>query len=81
MSKLSQAAFSEDSFKFVGPRTEPLDFQVSTIGPQVSQLLIVAPQPNRPLEVFREQADLIFQAFSTVWNEPRQVIGKDVCIR
>jgi hypothetical protein len=79
--QFQQSIRNDDSFKFIAPNSEPLEFQVMTAGPQVTQLLIVAPLPNRPLDVFSEQADLIFKAFQSVWNEPRQVIAKDVCIR
>ena len=70
--------------KFLAKRTEPLVVQVGQAGPQVGQLLIVAPEPTQPFESFVQQAETVCAAFESVWITPQQqvqIINRDACIR
>jgi len=61
--------------------SEPLRVQVQIVGPQVSQLLIIAESPRRGLEHFIEEATIVTEVFRAVWPGPRQIISRDVTIR
>lgn len=70
--------------KFFAKRTEPLEVHVGQAGPQVGQLLIVAPQPTQPFESFIQQAETVCGAFQSAWIAPQQqmqIISRDACIR
>jgi hypothetical protein len=62
-------------------RDLPLEVRVGPVGPQVSQLLITAPNPNRLLEDFMDECDGIISAYREVWKEPVQIIGRDCTVR
>lgn len=66
-----------------GRQAPPLNVQVGRVQPNapVGQLLIVAPHPARPIELFEEEATLICDAFSQVWDAPFQILSRDCTIR
>lgn len=51
-------------------------------GQPFGQVLVLAPQPNRPVDVFREEAQEVIRAFEQVWPcSPRQVVRSDATLR
>ncbi len=64
-------------------RREPtsLRVQVGEAQQPLGQLLIVAAHPNRPLQLFQEDAGLVCAAFSAVWPARTQVVARDCTIR
>lgn len=59
-----------------------LEISVIAIGPQVGQLVIVAPNPKRSLELFIQEAEAVIEAFTGTWPAlNRQVIKSDATIR
>lgn len=63
-------------------RPEPLEVLVKQAGPQVGQLLILAPQPTQPVESFIQQSEAVCRGFQNVWQHPQaQIINRDACIR
>jgi hypothetical protein len=59
----------------------PLQITVGLVGPGIGQLLIAAPQPNRPLVSFIEEAEMIVQAYRRVWPAPVQMVRRDCTLR
>ena len=59
----------------------PLQITVGLVGPGLGQLLIAAPQPNRPLVSFIEEAEMIVQAYRRVWPAPVQIVRRDCTLR
>ena len=79
---ISSAAYSEREFVVARQTPTPLEIKIIVIGPQIGQLLIIAPQPGRSLEVLQAEADDIAKAFSNVWPAPsRQILACDATIR
>lgn len=73
---------TDKSLKFVSVKPEPLEVTISEPGPQVAQLLVVAPNPTQPLESFIQQAETVCQGFSQVWEiDQQQIVGRDACVR
>lgn len=73
---------TEKHLRFIAVKPDPLEVTVGAPGPQIAQLLIVAPNPTQPSESFVQQAETICQAFSNIWRVPqRQIISRDACIR
>ena len=66
---------------FVSTKGGSLDVRVGLAGPQVSQLLILSSGQTLPKESFIESADAVCEAFTEVWQEPKQVIHCDSCLR
>lgn len=59
-----------------------LQISVSTLEPQSGQVLIVAPNPKAPMEVFIQEAEAALSAFEAVWPaQNRQIIKSDATIR
>lgn len=59
-----------------------LDIRVAALGPPVGQLVIVAPQPGRPLSLFAKEAEAIVAAFDLAWPQKgRQVVSCDATLR
>lgn len=60
----------------------PLQLRVVIPAPQAPmvQLLILAANPARPLEVFIEEAESITEAFLTTWGGRRQVVARDCAV-
>jgi len=67
----------------VGRRSPtPLEIQVAAIGPSAGQLLILAPQPQRALSLFAQEAEAIVAAFDSTWQpQRRQVLSCDCALR
>ena len=59
----------------------PLHITVGLVGPGIGQLLIAAPQPNRPLVSFIEDAEMVVHAYRRVWSGPIQVVRRDCTLR
>lgn len=60
----------------------PLQITVIASAPQVGQLVVVAPHPKRPLDLFVKEAIAIVEAFNATWPvQLRQVISCDATIR
>ncbi len=59
----------------------PLHVTVGLVGPGIGQLLIAAPQPNRPLVSFIEDAEWVVQAYRRVWPGPIQLVRRDCTLR
>ena len=59
----------------------PLQVTVGLVGPGIGQLLIGAPQPNRPLISFVEDAEMVVNAYRRVWPGPIQVVRRDCTLR
>jgi hypothetical protein len=59
----------------------PLHVTVGLVGPAIGQLLIAAPQPNRPLVSFIEDSEIIVQAYRRVWPGPIQILRRDCTLR
>jgi hypothetical protein len=62
--------------------TQPLEIKIGSVGPQLAQLLVVAPNPNRAFEIFIEETDEVVSAFNKTWMEQNfQIIHCDAAIR
>jgi hypothetical protein len=59
----------------------PVHVTVGLVGPGIGQLLIAAPQPNRPLVSFIEDAEAVVQAYRRVWPGPIQIVRRDCTLR
>jgi len=60
----------------------PLQILVASNEAQMGQLLITAPQPKGPLDLFIKEAEAAIQAYESVWQAPnRQLIHVDSTIR
>ncbi len=59
----------------------PLEVKVAQAGPQVGQLVIIAPHPRRLLSLFIEEAQAICEAFRHVWPGKFQIVSRDCTIR
>jgi hypothetical protein len=73
-----------ESNRILASRKEPtpLQIQVETVGPQVAQVLVIAPNPNRAFEVFVEEANAAIGAFKNTWiRQSIQIISSDATIR
>lgn len=64
-----------------GRQAPPLEVRIGPIGPQVSQLLITAPNPNRQLIDFVMECEDIVVAYKEIWHEPAQILRRDCTIR
>jgi len=60
----------------------PLEITVGALNlPNTGQLIIVAPLPNRPVNVFIQEAEAVAEAFLSTWNYQFLIIGSDTAIR
>jgi hypothetical protein len=60
----------------------PLQIKVIASGPPVvGQLLVLAPNPDRNLEVFGKESEAIVRAFQATWPDIRQIIARDCTLR
>jgi hypothetical protein len=59
----------------------PLHVTVGLVGPGIGQLLIAAPQPNRALVSFIEDAEMVVAAYRRVWPGPMQIVRRDCTLR
>jgi hypothetical protein len=78
-----QKVINEEN-KLVLIREKPTPLQI-TLGlvnaPNIGQMIIIAPNPNRPINVFINEAETVAQAFLSVWNAPYQVLASDTSIK
>ena len=59
----------------------PIWVRLAIVGPQVCQLLIVAEQPDRPLDLFKREVVAICDAYKHTWEVPKQFVVRDVTVR
>lgn len=58
-----------------------LDIRVAVLGPPVGQLVIVAPEPGRPLSLFAKEAEAVVAAFDLTWPQKgRQIVACDATL-
>ena len=72
-----------DNQKLIGTRIAnmPLQISIGALGPQVGQILIVAPElRNRSVEGFSHEANDVASIFSQIWPQ-RQIVGCDATVR
>lgn len=78
---ISNAVYGEKEFVVVRQGQPPLEIKIATVGPQIGQLLIVAPGGVRSLESFAMEAQDVAEIFRRIWPQPNQIIASDVTIR
>jgi hypothetical protein len=76
-------SYQEQRIEIVRKPPESINVAVIASSDQpVGQLLIVAPGPGHPLEMFIQETELIVEAFEQVWTVPqRQILKRDVSLR
>jgi hypothetical protein len=62
-------------------QSPPLHVTVGLVGPGIGQLVIAAPQPNRPLVSFIEDAEMVVHSYRRVWPGPIQIVRRDCTLR
>ena len=74
--------YEENAVRVIRERL-PLQIVVrSSTGQPTGQLLILAPQPERNVEYFCQEAEFVVTAFESVWpDNQRQIVKRDVTIR
>lgn len=80
--EFDKVEYEEHSVKVIRERL-PLQVVVASSANQpTGQLLILAPQPARPLDLFVQETEAVVEAYQTVWPSPqRQIIRRDVTVR
>lgn len=78
--QIAQFSRSEQHVEGVNGDPAPLQIRVAQAGPQVGQLLITAPRPNRPLNIFARETASICDAFNEVWTERYQILSRDCTV-
>lgn len=79
---VSNVVYGEREFAAIRQTPAPLEIRIGVAGPQIGQLLIVAPQPGRPIESVADEAEEIARDFNIIWPGPqRQVLSCDATIR
>lgn len=78
-----KTSIEADKFVLIRSFPTPLKITVGTIQPpQISQFLIVAEDPGRPLEMFINEAEAAQRAFLNTWTQPAyQIVSCDITIR
>lgn len=72
----------KNTISLIRDTPSPLQITVSALETQVGQLLIVAPQPKGPLDLFIKEAEAAVEAFETIWSSSnRQIVHADATIR
>ena len=80
--EFTQVAHQENKIIVMRQVPTPLQLTISVLGPQVGQLLIVAPRLERSLEAFIQEAEAAVEAFLATWPvQNRQIISCDVTLR
>ena len=59
----------------------PLEVRLGLVGPQISQLLITASNPERLADDFVDECETIVEAYRAVWPDPVQIVRRDCTIR
>ena len=60
---------------------DPLQVTIAHAAPSLGQLLIVAPNPDRLLDDFLEEASSATTAFQMVWQGTKQLVRRDCTVR
>ena len=74
----------KNSISLFRDNPSPLQITVNSHEAQMGQLLIIAPQPKTPLDLFIKEAEAAIQAYESVpvWQAPnRQIVHADATIR
>ena len=72
----------ENKIQVIRDIPTPLHLTVATLDPSIGQLVIVAPNPKRPLDNFINEAEASVEAFLETWPaQNRQIIKVDATIR
>lgn len=59
-----------------------LEIHIAAIGPPAGQLVILAPQPQRALSLFAQEAEAVVAAFDSTWpQQGRQILSTDAALR
>lgn len=80
---ISNTSYNNDREFTLGRQSpSPMEIKVAMVGPQIGQLLILAQQPLRSLEMVSAEADDIAEAFNQTWSFPqRQILSCDATMR
>ena len=73
-----------DSELRVARRNLPIEILVKAASaqPAIGQLLVIAPEPARPLDLFIQEVEEVVRAFEAVWPaENRQIVTSDTALR
>lgn len=80
--ELTAAQYTDQSFMALRQPKIPIQITVANVAPQAAQLLIVAPEPGRPVDSFASEVEDVIKVFQTVWPaKQRQLLGCDTTIR
>jgi hypothetical protein len=80
--EFTSVAVPENKILVVRESPTPLEISVNVIGPQVGQILVVAPNPKRSIDLFIQEAEAAVDAFLEIWPASnRQVMKSDATIR
>src|SRR3972149_4808292 len=80
--EFSNAMCQERTIQVVRNGPSPLQITVAALTPQIGQLVIVAPHPERPVSYFTKEASAIVEAFNQTWPaQPKQIISCDATVR
>lgn len=66
---------------FFARQSPRLEVRIGPTGPQVSQLLITAPNPERLVEDFEAECDDVIEAYRETWGAPAQLLRRDCTVR
>jgi hypothetical protein len=64
----------------LGRTDGPLSLLIAIHAPQVGQLLVRSPSPQRPLDLFQKEAESVCQAYADTWQRPAQFLTRDAAI-
>lgn len=81
---ITNANYGQNQFIVTRTQPLPLEIRVEIVGPQVCQLLIIAPQPgaNRSIEMVGAEANDVAQAFTELFGSPQlQILSCDADLR
>ena len=58
----------------------PLSLLIAIPAPQVGQLLVRSPNPQRALNLFQKEVESIGRAYESTWSRPAQFLKRDAAI-
>jgi len=80
--EFSQLNRQDDRIILIRENPSPLHITIISSNQPVGQLIVVAPHPKTPLDLFVKEAEAVCVAFDNVWSSHnRQIIGGDTTIR
>jgi hypothetical protein len=80
--EFTNSVYQERTIQVMRNGSSPLQITVGVLSPQIGQLVIVAPHPERPVSLFIKEASAIVEAFNQTWSaQPKQIISCDATIR